>query len=501
MASHGLDSLSPLTTSLPVAPSKAAPMGGTEAFVQLLLATDFQPAAPPPAPPASEPRTESPTAPQDSPPAEDAEPVNDAPGDDDTSDEESESSEEAAVAQPALAAVPPQVEERPSEVTRELDSEDAGADELPAQAVEQASDGDAPATERQLPQTAQQALGESVAAAEETPEMSAHHRSPQSTTAEQGKTPQLDEGERARSIRTKKPSEEQATSRSTRPQVHAAALRQDRSATPAETEPAETEPAAEITSEPADRREPVRRTSKPARREATGDSHFPRVPPPHVQRAAESQLPPHAAATAAPVDASPATTETMPTPAPAAEAPVVTNPASPATSQRLPDHLLTRRARPTPTATSLTPAQQTRFVQRVAGAIEAARSRDGHVRIRLSPPELGALKLEIKVEDGVLNARIEAETEIAKTALVENFPALRERLAEQGIRIENFQVDVPDHRGENPQAHDAPHQDRQSRQRDQAATQRRASDTTGSVMTASEAGPPVSTQQQLNVII
>jgi flagellar hook-length control protein FliK len=39
-------------------------------------------------------------------------------------------------------------------------------------------------------------------------------------------------------------------------------------------------------------------------------------------------------------------------------------------------------------------------------------------------------------------AHLEAETEVAKATIVDNLPALRDRLAEQGVRIERFDVDV-----------------------------------------------------------
>jgi flagellar hook-length control protein FliK len=39
-------------------------------------------------------------------------------------------------------------------------------------------------------------------------------------------------------------------------------------------------------------------------------------------------------------------------------------------------------------------------------------------------------------------ARLETENSAAKTALLDNLPALRERLAEQGLRIDRFDVDL-----------------------------------------------------------
>jgi flagellar hook-length control protein FliK len=78
----------------------------------------------------------------------------------------------------------------------------------------------------------------------------------------------------------------------------------------------------------------------------------------------------------------------------------------------------------------------------VAKAFLSAQQRDGEVRLRLSPPELGSLRLQVSVQDGVMVARMETETEAARSSLVNNLPTLRERLAEQGIRVERFDIDL-----------------------------------------------------------
>ena len=84
------------------------------------------------------------------------------------------------------------------------------------------------------------------------------------------------------------------------------------------------------------------------------------------------------------------------------------------------------------------------FVQRVERAFAAMGNRDGSVRLKLSPPELGVLKLEIAVHKGELRARVEAETPAAKSLLLDNLPALRDRLAQQNIHVQQFDVDLMD---------------------------------------------------------
>ena len=54
------------------------------------------------------------------------------------------------------------------------------------------------------------------------------------------------------------------------------------------------------------------------------------------------------------------------------------------------------------------------------------------------------MKLEVSVKNGVLTAHAQTETPQARDALVENLPALRERLAEQNIQVEQFDVDLFD---------------------------------------------------------
>jgi len=141
-----------------------------------------------------------------------------------------------------------------------------------------------------------------------------------------------------------------------------------------------------------------------------------------------------------------------------------------------------------------------RFVQRVARAFEAVGNRGGEVRLRLSPPELGSLRVEVTVENGVLSARLEAESNTARSLLLDNLPALRERLAEQQIRVGQFDVDVMDHPQDgSPQ--DVPNE---RREQQEEFTQRESSRDAGA--SAIDADAPVArtplvANKRLNVVI
>lgn len=85
-----------------------------------------------------------------------------------------------------------------------------------------------------------------------------------------------------------------------------------------------------------------------------------------------------------------------------------------------------------------------RLLQRVVRGFQEIGHGGGQLRIRLSPPELGSLHLEVIVKHGAMSARVEAETSAAQTAILENLAGLRDRLAAQDIRLERFEVNLSD---------------------------------------------------------
>ncbi len=171
---------------------------------------------------------------------------------------------------------------------------------------------------------------------------------------------------------------------------------------------------------------------------------------------------------------------------------------------RLPAHALGQRpvagqaAGPAPAA-----VDAARFLQRVVGAFESARDRGGEIRLRLSPPELGVLRVEVTMHELGLVARVSAETPDARAILLENLPALRERLAEQGLRLERFDVDLLQQEP-NQQGRDFPDQ---SQQRPQPIEGRPARPSSTRPLTPEPPRPPGPTpitdwqNRRLNVIV
>ena len=64
----------------------------------------------------------------------------------------------------------------------------------------------------------------------------------------------------------------------------------------------------------------------------------------------------------------------------------------------------------------------------------------GRMVLRLQPAELGSLKLEITIEGDRIRANLHAQTQQVQEVLERNLPQLRNALAEQGLKIDQFQV-------------------------------------------------------------
>lgn len=60
--------------------------------------------------------------------------------------------------------------------------------------------------------------------------------------------------------------------------------------------------------------------------------------------------------------------------------------------------------------------------------------------MRLHPPELGSLQMSLRIEGTTVFAEMQVETTSARDTLMKNLPILKDRLAEQGMQIQQFDV-------------------------------------------------------------
>ncbi|MEZ6133629.1 MAG: flagellar hook-length control protein FliK [Pirellulaceae bacterium] len=90
----------------------------------------------------------------------------------------------------------------------------------------------------------------------------------------------------------------------------------------------------------------------------------------------------------------------------------------------------------------LTQQERVRLVQRVARSFARLGPDGGQINLRLHPPQLGSLNVQVRMEGRSMTAVLTTESTAAREAILESLPVLRGRLAEQGFEISQFQVDV-----------------------------------------------------------
>ncbi len=115
--------------------------------------------------------------------------------------------------------------------------------------------------------------------------------------------------------------------------------------------------------------------------------------------------------------------------------------ASNGTNQGRSDPARTEVARSNP-GSQISAYQETKLVQRVLRGVEQLANGGGQVRLRLHPPELGSLQMSLRMEAGQVYAKLEVENTTARDALLNNVQILKDRMAEQGMRVAAFEVEV-----------------------------------------------------------
>ncbi len=81
-------------------------------------------------------------------------------------------------------------------------------------------------------------------------------------------------------------------------------------------------------------------------------------------------------------------------------------------------------------------------VHQVARSVQsAAEGGSPSLRVRLDPPELGPLQIDVTVTSGGVSARLEAESNATQRLLQDNLGQLREALAQQGVAIDKLTIE------------------------------------------------------------
>ncbi len=89
------------------------------------------------------------------------------------------------------------------------------------------------------------------------------------------------------------------------------------------------------------------------------------------------------------------------------------------------------------------PATPAETVDRIVQAAQLLKTRGAtRLRLRLNPPNLGGLRVDLSVRQGVLQGKIQAENPAARDLLVAQLDRLKAALEAQGLQVGEFQVGV-----------------------------------------------------------
>ncbi len=80
--------------------------------------------------------------------------------------------------------------------------------------------------------------------------------------------------------------------------------------------------------------------------------------------------------------------------------------------------------------------------QKLSSFIQQASESGKAMRIRLDPPELGSLQIEVGRVNGQIVARIEVDNPTARALVFEQLQMLRDSLQQQGLRVDRLEVEI-----------------------------------------------------------
>jgi flagellar hook-length control protein FliK len=99
---------------------------------------------------------------------------------------------------------------------------------------------------------------------------------------------------------------------------------------------------------------------------------------------------------------------------------------------------------PPPKSNTAETISRVKLIQRVSKAFQHLGPDGGTVRLRLAPAEMGSVRIEMRIHQRKIQARVVAESEAAGAALREHLPELRQRLESQGMQVERLEIESGD---------------------------------------------------------
>ena len=86
--------------------------------------------------------------------------------------------------------------------------------------------------------------------------------------------------------------------------------------------------------------------------------------------------------------------------------------------------------------------QVDQLVERISTAVKQSHSTGQQLKIRLSPPELGTLQIEVSLKNGEYTAKLEVQNRHAQKVINDNIAQLKEALSKTGVSLDRIDVHI-----------------------------------------------------------
>lgn len=86
--------------------------------------------------------------------------------------------------------------------------------------------------------------------------------------------------------------------------------------------------------------------------------------------------------------------------------------------------------------------QVEQLVERIVSSVRQSQSIGQQLKIRLSPPELGTLQIEVSLKNGEYTAKLEVQNNQVQKVINDNIAQLRDALAKSGVAMDRIEVNI-----------------------------------------------------------
>jgi flagellar hook-length control protein FliK len=82
------------------------------------------------------------------------------------------------------------------------------------------------------------------------------------------------------------------------------------------------------------------------------------------------------------------------------------------------------------------------LADRVADTLRTSFDSGGELRVRLEPPALGKIQIEVQADSGAVSARLEVQTPAARQTLLDNISLLHQAIGQTGATVSRIDIEV-----------------------------------------------------------